>query len=273
MAFVPTPPELGNQDQDITRAWNAVSAVALARRGLALARDHAGKPLRPDMLAGLEAELEGALHLAGFVAELARRKEAGKASAGQEKLLRLMSPIAGLIIAGQAAEILSKVTESLGGAGSVPDTGLAALLRDAEALRIREDTADTLSLDVLRVLGDIGGMAVLKRENGFLLQGVREPDLVRISVLVEQGVEKAEAWLERARAAGAVEMEAGARRFAMMLGRAVELALLARHAQWSLEHEQDGRALAAARRFAAQGVNMLVEKDAVDSRRLACDEQ
>jgi hypothetical protein len=56
------------------------------------------------------------------------------------------------------------------------------------------------------------------------------------------------------------------------LGRAAELALLARHAQWSLEEEQDSRALAAARRFAAHGVSLLAEMDAADSRRLARDD-
>ncbi|MCZ7670156.1 MAG: hypothetical protein M5U34_24775 [Chloroflexi bacterium] len=36
-------------------------------------------------------------------------------------------------------------------------------------------------------------------------------------------------------------MEAGARRFALTLSRALQLALLVEHAQWSLTHEQDGR--------------------------------
>jgi len=49
----------------------------------------------------------------------------------------------------------------------------------------------------------------------------------------------------------------------------VELALLARHAQWSLEEENDSGALAAARRFAAHGVNLMVDMGAADPRRLA----
>jgi hypothetical protein len=54
----------------------------------------------------------------------------------------------------------------------------------------------------------------------------------------------------------------------MTLGRAVSLALIARHAQWSLEHEQDGRAVAAVRRYAAHGVSLLASIDAGDSRLL-----
>jgi uncharacterized protein YoaH (UPF0181 family) len=59
----------------------------------------------------------------------------------------------------------------------------------------------------------------------------------------------------------------------MTLGRAMEAALLARHAQWSLEHERDQRALSAARRFAAHGISQLAAIDNEDSRRLVRQEQ
>jgi alkylation response protein AidB-like acyl-CoA dehydrogenase len=262
-----------------TRTWNAVSAVALARRGLALARDYAGKriafgaplsekPLHVDTLAGLEAEFQGALQLTFFVAEMMGRHEAGRASPEQEDLLRLLTPIAKLVTARQSVQILSEVIESFGGAGYVEDTGLPALLRDAQVLPIWEGTTNVLSLDALRALEAMGGAGGLKREIGVWLRDVREPNLVKISAQVERAVELAEAWLAGAKGD---ELEAGARRFAMTLGRAVELALLARHAQWSLEHEKDPLARAAARRFAAHGVSLLVEVDASDSRRLAGD--
>jgi len=63
-----------------------------------------------------------------------------------------------------------------------------------------------------------------------------------------------------------------ARRLALTLGRTVGLALLARHAQWSLDEERDVRALAAARRFAAHGVSLIAELSADDARMLARDE-
>ena len=265
---------------NVTRTWNAVSAVALARRGLALARDYAGKrvafgaplsekPLHLDTLAGLEAEFQGALHLTFFTAELMGREEAGKASSEQEKLLRLLTPIAKLLTAKQSVQILSEVIESFGGAGYVEDTGLPMLLRDAQVLPIWEGTTNVLSLDLLRALEAAGGLAVVKREIGILLREVREPDLVKLSAVIERAVEQAGGWLEKARGA---ELEAGARRFAMTLGRALELALLAHHAQWSLTHEKDQRTLAAARRFAAHGISLLSEVDTGDSRRLARDE-
>src|SRR5262245_59433379 len=143
------------------------------------------------------------------------------------------------------------------------------LLRDAQVLPIWEGTTNVLSLDLLRALEGTGGLAVLKREIGILLRDVREPDLVKISAVVERSVEQAGTWLEKARG---VDIEAGARRFALTVGRAVELALLAQHAQWSLVHEKDHRTRAAARRFAAHGVSMLTEVDAADSRQLARDD-
>src|SRR5688500_18247241 len=77
---------------NVTRTWNSVSAVALMRRGLALARDYAKrriafgsplaeKPLHADTLAGLQAELEAALQLTVCVVELLGRSEARPGSA------------------------------------------------------------------------------------------------------------------------------------------------------------------------------------------------
>jgi acyl-CoA dehydrogenase len=268
---------------NITRLWNSITAAALMRRGIALARDYARrrvafgaplaeKPLHLDTLAGLQAEFEGALHLAFFVAELLGRIEAERAGEEQRALLRLLTPVAKLTTARQAVDVLSEAIECLGGAGYVEDTGLPLLLRDAHVLPIWEGTTNVLALDAAQVARAADGIGWLRRELGFLLQGVREPDLVKISAQVEQSAERAEAWLRGAGQAEDGALEAGARRFALTLGRALSAALLARHAQWSLDHERDRRALAAARRYAAHGFNMLAEMDANDARMLARDE-
>ena len=262
---------------NITRVWNSVSACALMRRGLALAHDYARKrvafgsplaekPLHADTLAGLEAEFIGALHLTFFVAELLGRSEAGQASEQQEQLLRILTPVAKLLTGRQSVHVLSEVVESFGGAGYLEDTGIPALLRDAQVLPIWEGTTNVLSLDLLRALGACGGLAVLRRETGAILQGVREPTLLKISAQVERTLELAETWLHQARDAS---LEAGARRFAMTTGRAVALALVARQAQWSLAHEGSQRMPAAARRFAMHGISQLADADAADSRLLA----
>lgn len=267
---------------NVTRTWNAVSAVALMRRGLALARDYARrrmafgtplaeKPLHLDTLAGLQAEYEAAFHLTFFVVELLGRSEAGQASAQQMGLLRVLTPVTKLMTAKQSVAVLSEVIEAFGGAGYVEDTGLPVLLRDAQVLPIWEGTTNMLALDTLRALDGLRGLELLCRETGFLLQGIQHPDLVRICARVEQTLEQARAVFEKSSDSSSV-LEAGARRFAMTIGRTFALALLCRHAQWSLAHEHDERPLAAACRFAAAGVNLLCDMDGVDARRLARDE-
>lgn len=267
---------------NITRAWNAVTAAALMRRGIALARDYAyrriafgasliDKPLHADTLAGMQAEYEGAFHLAFFIAELLGRSEAGKESTPQADLLRVLTAIAKLTTAKQAVAVVSETIECFGGAGYVEDTGLPQLLRDVQVLPIWEGTTNVLALDTLRALHGTEAMNSLRREAGFILQGVREPALLRLSAQAERVIEQAAEWLTAAFSAGEAAAQAGARRFAMTLGRAFELALLLRHAQWALEHEQDARPAAAARRFAAHGVNLLKDMRGEDATVLAGD--
>jgi alkylation response protein AidB-like acyl-CoA dehydrogenase len=264
---------------NVTRTWNAVSAVALMRRGIALARDYARKrvafgaplaekPLHLDTLAGLQAEYEAAFHLTFLVVELLGRIDSGQASAEQSELLRILTPVAKLTTARQSVAVLSEAIEAFGGAGYVEDTGLPLLLRDAHVLPIWEGTTNVLALDTLRAIEAAPGLSVLEREAHFILQGVRNADLVRVSARVERTLERVRSALE----AGGAASEAGARRAALTIGRTFALALLARQAQWSLDHERDERPLAAARRFAAAGISMLGEYDEGDARRLARDD-
>jgi hypothetical protein len=69
-------------------------------------------------------------------------------------------------------------------------------------------------------------------------------------------------------------MEAGARRFALTLGRAMSLALLTAHAQWALDTEGDDLPMLAAERYASAGVDLLhsAGHDGAARRRLAMDQ-
>ena len=266
---------------NITRTWNSVSAIAFMRRGLALARDYATrrvafgaalaeKPLHLDTLAELQAEFEAAFHLTFFVVELLGRMEAGQASPEQTDLLLSMTPVAKLTTGRQVVAVLSEIVESFGGAGYVEDTGLPMLLRDAQVLPIWEGTTNVLSLDTLRALGGAKGVELIEREARYIMQGVRHPGLVRFSARVEQTLEAARLWYAE-HVSDPRSLEAGARRFALTIGRTVALALLARQAQWSLDHERDERPLAAARRFAAAGTNLIASFDLSDARVLGRD--
>lgn len=269
---------------NITRLWNGVSAGALMRRGLALARDYARrrvafgaplaeKPLHVDTLATLQAEMEGAFHLAFRVAELVGLEEAGETDEAQTRLLRLLTPLMKLTTARQAVAVASEVLEAFGGAGYVEDTGLPALLRDAQVLSIWEGTTNVLSLDALRTLSTDDGrsFAVLQDEVGRCVQTASDASLAEAGRAAREAVEHAGAWLSQASKGERTVLEAGARRMALTLGRATELALLVRHAQWSLDNERDERARAAARRFARAGVDLITRENFEDAHALVND--
>jgi alkylation response protein AidB-like acyl-CoA dehydrogenase len=253
---------------NITRLWNGISAVALMRRGVALAFDYAHKrvafgstlaekALHMDTLLGLQAESEAAFHLAFYVSELTGRNEAGEISDDDAWLLRLLTPVMKLVTAKQAVAVASEVLESFGGAGYVEDTGLPVLLRDSQVLPIWEGTTNVLALDTLRAIGSTESIRPLISATTRLFESFHDPALVDLARRVTAALDHADRWLREAQAAEV--REAGARRFALTLGRATELALLLRQAQWSQDHEQDKRAAASARRFAQSGVDLIVE--------------
>ena len=326
---------------NITRLWNGISAVALMRRGVALAVDYARrrtafgaklaeKPLHMDTLAGLQAEAEAAFHLAFYVAELTGRAETDATNTknafanideDETLLLRLLTPVMKLTTGKQAVLVLSEVIEALGGAGYVEDTGLPQLLRDSQVLPIWEGTTNVLSLDTLRALGlsrggdqaavfqvgmsqgqvgmsqgQEGGLApalirtgsgsdrvrdgavanlIASQAHAFqafkaavthCLQSARDSRLTDAARIARSALDHAEGWLGQA--SDQTALESGARRFAMTLGRTMELALLIKHAQWSQDYEADGRATAAARRFANSGIDLLVDHGLDDVRAL-----
>ena len=236
---------------NITRLWNGISAVALMRRGVALASDYSRKriafgvalsekPLHMDTLAGLEAEAEAAFHLAFYVAELTGRSETGEISDDDAALLRLLTPIMKLTTAKQAVAVASEVLECFGGAGYVEDTGLPMLLRDSQVLPIWEGTTNVLAVDTLRALNEdslrVFQSAVTKLAGNF-----------------PPALDHATSWYTRI--SDRSVLEAGARRFALTLGRTIELALLLNHARSS----GDQQSMVNARRFAALGVDLIID--------------
>jgi acyl-CoA dehydrogenase len=149
------------------------------------------------------------------------------------------------------------------------------LLRDGQVLSIWEGTTNVLSLDVLRAMNKGDGLRCLTEEVAELTSALTDPRLAEVGRRCRGAVAHAAghtaALLDRlngsADAAGDAgraifsaafgAMEASARRLSLTLGRSLAGALLARHAEWSLAHEGDGRARAAACRFAAHGVDLL----------------
>ena len=242
----------------ITRVWNSVCACAFMRRGIALATDYARRrrafgaplidqPLHRDTLATLAAELAGALHLTFEVVDLLGREECGELDEQGRHLLRLLLPITKLVTGKQSVAVASEVLEACGGAGYIEDTGLPVLLRDSQVLPIWEGTTNVLSLDALLRTDLEQGMKALADRVARALDAAREPRLASAVATARDWLEGATQWLGTRR--DRVELQAGGRRFAMALGRSIQLALLCEHAQWALVSEKTTRALAHARRF------------------------
>lgn len=221
---------------NITRTWNAISALALMRRGLNLAWDYArkrvafgsaliDKPLHRETLLQLEAEFAGAFYLSFEMVHLLGLSETEGLSAQQEAYLRLLIPLVKLSTGKQAVSVLSEVLECFGGAGYIEDTGLPVLLRDAQVLPIWEGTTNVLSLDSLRALGP---SQQAQQTLSYLLEqvpGGQAPALKQ----ARQALGAAGLWLQAS--TDTDTLERGARRFAMTLARSLQLAALARQAQ------------------------------------------
>jgi alkylation response protein AidB-like acyl-CoA dehydrogenase len=265
---------------NVTRTWNAIGAVAGMRRAIALARDYAQKrvqfgaslshkPLHMDTIAGIQAEYEAAFHLSFRTVELLGKEEAGEISERELELLRALTPLAKLTTGKQAVEVTSEAIEAFGGAGYVEDTGLPRLLRDAQVLPIWEGTTNVLSLDILRAMAhstvEGGTLGAIENEVARATEGAKDDALKAAGHAAREAVKHAKIWAMEAFANDRALLERGARRFAQTLGRSLELALLVEHAQWSLEHERDGRARAAALRFARHGVDRIGHTDLGDA--------
>jgi alkylation response protein AidB-like acyl-CoA dehydrogenase len=263
---------------NITRTWNAVGAILGMQRAVALTRDYANKreafgallidkPLHVDTMANMIAETQGAFLLAFRVVELLGRIESGEASAAEQLLSRLLTPIGKLTTGKQGVAVASEALESFGGAGYVNDTGLPKLLADAQVLPIWEGTTNVLSLDALRALKQDGVWEAFVGEIRVRLGAATDPRLQTAVERSQAAVQHAGRWLQETLEERPL-LEAGARRFAMTLGRATELALLVDHAQWCLGQGKGERALSAARRFARSRIDLIDDEDFAGESRL-----
>ena len=264
---------------NITRTWNAVGAALGTRRAVALAIDYARRrkvfgqtleeiPLHADTLAEMVAESEAVFMLAFRVVELLGRTESGEATPTEERVLRLLTSISKLTTGKQGVAVSSEALECFGGAGYVNDTGIPKLLADAQVLSIWEGTTNVLSADALKVLRQDGIWEAYLDEMSARLSAVTDKRLGLAATVAKGAVEHAARWLREAVEDRPV-LEAGARRFAMTLGRSLELALLAEHAQWCLDHGKGDRALAVANRFARSRVDSIEDASMVaDSKKM-----
>lgn len=270
---------------NVTRTWNAVCSVAGMQRAIALARDYARrrvafgaplseKPLHVETLADLSAEHEVLSYLTLTEVLLLGRLEAGMATPNEKAVLSVLLPLSKLLTAKSAVAVASEVLECFGGAGYVEDTGLPAMLRDAQVLPIWEGTTNVLSLETLRAFVREDAWEPVLEAVKAGAGGATDPSLVALSTLAVDAAERAVSWARENNATNRGVLEAGARRFAFAIGRSIAVAFAIRHAQTCLDVDGDRRPIEAARRFAERGLDALtgLQSDLAVSRALALGE-
>lgn len=143
---------------NLSRLYNATASVALMRRVLtesiryAVVRHTFGhsllsNPLVQARLVDMLVEQEAALHLLFWLYGWRAR-----ADAAEEKMMRMLTPLAKLTTARTAVRHASEAVELHGGCGYIEDWPLARLFRDAQVLPIWEGTTNILALDTFRAL-------------------------------------------------------------------------------------------------------------------------
>lgn len=252
---------------NITRIWNAVCALASMRRCIALATSYAHQreafgrrlidhPLHAATLADMQVEFEAAFQLVFHVSHLLGRSECGVASANEQALLRLLTPLAKLWTGKLAVRIASETCEAFGGAGYIEDTGIPQLLRDAQVYPIWEGTTNVLALDSLRAIASVGVEPLLDTADALLaeiLKSRASASLEAQAMSVCAAIKQASQWLHR-NAANADAMQAGARDLAFTLARSMAAALLCRQAAYSIKETGDMRPSQALARFVGAGL-------------------
>ena len=180
----------------------------------------------------------------------------------EAQLLRLLTPIAKLTTGKQAVAVASEVARGVRRRGVRRGHGAAAHpARRAGAAHLGGDDERAVARRAARARQGRDARADRAR-------GVGAGWSARTTATCAQAGETALEAVAHARGVargdGAARarrrVEAGARRFALTLGRALELALLVDHAAWA-HGKGDPRPAAAARRFARSPVDLVVDED------------
>ncbi|KAM4051391.1 acyl-CoA dehydrogenase family member 11-like [Anomaloglossus baeobatrachus] len=237
----------------ITRIHNTIAAASGMRRIINLAREYASKrfvfgnlikdhPLHTQTLARMEVQARGAFLLSMEVVRLLGLEETNMATEQDLHVLRLLTPIAKLYTGKQAIAVISEGLECFGGQGYMEDTGLPALLRDAQVLTIWEGTTNILSLDVLRSVIKSQGQvlnAYFSSTQEMLEASTSVPGLSQPVSRLLQALENIKDFTQKAGVRGSNFMELAARDFAYSLARIYIGCLFVDHAAWAGATESD----------------------------------
>ncbi|GAC96693.1 acyl-CoA dehydrogenase [Pseudozyma hubeiensis SY62] len=144
-------------------SWGLRSATAYAQIRPALGGGKLDKlPLHTDQLLKVTVTYRVFLQIFFSNVLLMGASESGQASKRDLTRLRLLTPALKAFVATRASESYLTLIESFGGQGYMEEVGMAEMLRDCTVERIWEGTPAILSLDVLRVLVQSRGQALIE---------------------------------------------------------------------------------------------------------------
>lgn len=160
---------------NITRYYNALASASIMNRAFFACLSYAKvrhsfkkalieHPLHAKTLAHIDAQRAGAIALCFEIARLLGRVEEGAHEPKDGQLLRVLIPIAKIMLAKWAVSVTSEAMEAVGGIAYMEDTEFPQLLRDAQVLPIWEGTTNILLYDLLRAQNKEGGLVVLLKD-------------------------------------------------------------------------------------------------------------
>ncbi|RDB17827.1 Acyl-CoA dehydrogenase family member 11 [Hypsizygus marmoreus] len=152
---------------NITRLWSATASIGGLRKCLAIATAFArvrkingqtvllqDSPLHVSQLASINLTYRALVHLTFGVVGLLGKVECGVASEGEERRLRVLTPIAKAFAAEKACHGMEEAMTALGGAGYMEENGFGRQIRDSLVEKIWEGTTTVLALDLARAAQD-----------------------------------------------------------------------------------------------------------------------
>lgn len=160
---------------NITRFYNALASASLMTRAFfsllaySKLRVTFDKPLCEHILyeqtlADLDAKRTGAIALCFEVANLLGKVEKNSATDSEKKCLRVLIPLAKLVLGKMVVSFASEALEAMGGVGYMKDSEFSQILRDAQVLPIWEGCTNILVHDVVRAQARDGAMVALLRD-------------------------------------------------------------------------------------------------------------
>lgn len=238
---------------NITRFYNALASASIMNRAFfsvenyAKKRESFGRPIMQHvlhfkLLADLDAKRAGAIALCFEIARLLGETEDAAISDRKEvKLVRVLVPLAKLMLGKWAVFFASDAIEAMGGVGYLEDTEFPQLLRDAQVLPIWEGTTNMMLYDIMRAQRREQAMEVLLRElceraNALMID---EMDAMRIlKNRLQQLSERIVAAIHKGEQTSSIYLEPLIRKSAFLMGACTMAVLLAEAKPFITEKDQ-----------------------------------